>query len=416
MRIHSSSRRRIPVPLVAAALGTVAALALAACSSGGASPSASSSVKAASGDPVNVGFINQQAGSAANLERNSQATQAAVDYINAELGGVDGHPIKLTVCATDGTPASTQTCAQQMVSLKPAWVSIGSDNNMGVAYPILSAANIPVLGGTPASNADIAATGARYWVGGVISVIAGAAQYLLQYQPKVKKVGVLVFNLPAGQAAVPLIQKPLEKNGVTVVVNQVSTTATDMLSPYTALKNEGVQAIYAIVLAQQCTALAQAAQSQDNKILILAQPGCYSQQIVQQAGGAMTGWTFPLYGPDPNGNDKQAVLFRDKMKKYAPNVAIDTYTEVSFGEMMTVYNNIAKPTGYAKIGTTDLLKVADDPKGGDVFLGSTYKCGSNTSFPSICSFGSRWYKIADANGTLADQTKGEYVDALKVLG
>jgi branched-chain amino acid transport system substrate-binding protein len=404
MSISSPTRRRALAALSAAVVLTAA---LAACSGGG---SSTPSVSPASGDPILVGFINQQAGSAANLERVTAGAQAAVSYINEQLGGVDGHPIKLDVCATDSTPAATQKCAQQMVTDKPLFVQLGVDNNMNVAYPILQAAGIPVLGGTPSTSPDLTATDARYWVGGVVSVIAGGAEFIQQYMPKVKKAGMLVFNLPSGQAAIPFFQKPLEAAGVQVEVNQVPVTATDMLSPYTALKDAGVDVIYAVLTAQQCAALASATQSQNNTIPIMVQPGCYTPDTVTQAGGAMNDWIVPMYGPDPHGDDDQAALFRDQMAQYQPDASVDTYSMVAFGEMMTVYENILKPLGYDKALTADLLKTADDSEG-TAFLGSSYDCGQNSTFPSVCSFSSRWYSIQDEQGTLKDMTDGNYVDA-----
>src|SRR6185369_11520877 len=132
-------------------------------------------------------------------------------------------------------------------------------------------------------------------------------------------VGLLVFNLASGQTAIPLMKDPLEAAGKTVQVLQVPTTQTDMLSPFSSLKNGGAEVIVALILNQQCVALAQAAQSQNTNIKFIMQPGCYSKALVKQAGTAMNGWIVPTYGPDPAGDDPDAKLFSEKMAQYAPS-------------------------------------------------------------------------------------------------
>ena len=57
--------------------------------------------------PVYIGYINQQGGPTSIGLLATAGAQMAVNYANAELGGVDGHPIQLVTCfPTDpGMPA-----------------------------------------------------------------------------------------------------------------------------------------------------------------------------------------------------------------------------------------------------------------------------------------------------------------------
>jgi branched-chain amino acid transport system substrate-binding protein len=49
-------------------------------------------------EPVVVGYVNQEGGVPAFPEATA-ATEAAVEYINAELGGIGGHPLELKHCS-----------------------------------------------------------------------------------------------------------------------------------------------------------------------------------------------------------------------------------------------------------------------------------------------------------------------------
>ena len=68
---------------------------------------------AAKGTPVVFGAdnMNVSAGRRPSPSR-SEAANAMVDYINAYKGGLDGHPIKVDWCATDGTPAQSSQLRQ----------------------------------------------------------------------------------------------------------------------------------------------------------------------------------------------------------------------------------------------------------------------------------------------------------------
>ena len=48
--------------------------------------------------PVYIGYVNQQGGPTAVGLRATAGAQMAVNYANAELGGVDGHPVQLVTC------------------------------------------------------------------------------------------------------------------------------------------------------------------------------------------------------------------------------------------------------------------------------------------------------------------------------
>ncbi|OWY61267.1 hypothetical protein B7486_64685, partial [cyanobacterium TDX16] len=68
------------------------------------------------GEPIVVGMINQENTAAGSFPEVRLAVEAGVEFINGELGGIDGRPIELVTCVTDFSVESSQACAQQMVS------------------------------------------------------------------------------------------------------------------------------------------------------------------------------------------------------------------------------------------------------------------------------------------------------------
>ena len=126
----------------------------------------------ATGDAVVIGFQNPEGDPAGSFPEYRQGAEAAVKYINEELGGVGsdpkngkpGRPLKLEPCKMAIAPADSQRCANELAAKKPALV-LSSLNFFGNHFAVYKAANIPVLVGTPITALDFTSPGV-YAVGG----------------------------------------------------------------------------------------------------------------------------------------------------------------------------------------------------------------------------------------------------------
>ena len=173
----------------------------------------------ATGDPVVIGFQNPEGDPAGTFPEYTLATQAAVSYINEELGGIGadykagkpGRPIKLEVCKMAITPADSQKCANELASKKPFAV-ISSLNFFGNHFAIYKAANIPVIVGTPITALDFTSPGV-YAVGGgggCLGVHTGLIEFVTKDLGK-KKIAVPWADTPPGVFCYhDLEKKPLE--------------------------------------------------------------------------------------------------------------------------------------------------------------------------------------------------------------
>ncbi len=69
--------------------------------------------------PVTLGYINGQGGPPNfNFPQATSVIRAGVKMINAELGGVHGHPVKLSECFWAQAEEEGVRCGQQMVNDK----------------------------------------------------------------------------------------------------------------------------------------------------------------------------------------------------------------------------------------------------------------------------------------------------------
>ncbi len=365
----------------------------------------------ASGSPLLIGYMNDSSGQN-GYPAYDDGVKAAIGYINS-VGGVQGHPLKLDSCTDDGTSADTQKCGQQMVADKPLLVTTGLVNNMAAVYPLLNAAGIPVVGGTPVAQTDYTAKDTFFFEGGSLAVVPAIALLIHQDLPSVKSVGVLALDIPAAKAAVPLVTGPLKSFGVQNKTVFASLTSTDYLAPLSGLSPSKQGAIAVMTAQPGCIGVAQALKSQNLKLPVISGAQCNDAKIIKQAGGGMTGWYVWSTGPDPASSDPNAAIYRSAMSKFNPSGAIGTLSESTFANVLTIYG-LLKSIGPGATAKTISSTLSSTP--GKTFFGADYKCGEVKTFPAVCNFGTRWYQITDISGHLKDATGGKYLDAAPLLG
>jgi branched-chain amino acid transport system substrate-binding protein len=160
----------------------------------------------AEGQPFVVGFENPEGDPNGSFPEATLGTQAAVDYINAELGGWGadiqngkaGRPIKLEVCKISISPDDSQRCANELIAKKPD-IIISSINFFGNQLPIFEAAKIPAFVTSPVTIADYTSKWAYAIAGG--GGCLGQHTALVQYAAvdlKGKRVAVPWADTPPG--------------------------------------------------------------------------------------------------------------------------------------------------------------------------------------------------------------------------
>ena len=173
----------------------------------------------ATGDAITIGFQNPEGDPAGTFPEYRQAAEAAVKYINEELGGIGadykagkpGRPINLVSCKMAITPADSQRCANELASKKPFLV-ISSLNFFGNHFAIYNAAKIPVLVGVPITALDFTSPGvfAIGGGGGCLGAHTGLIDILTKQLGK-KRIAIPWADTPPGVFCYhDLEKKPLE--------------------------------------------------------------------------------------------------------------------------------------------------------------------------------------------------------------
>jgi branched-chain amino acid transport system substrate-binding protein len=171
------------------------------------------------GDPLIIGFQNPEGDPNGSFPEYSEAAEAAVKYINEELGGFGadiqngkpGRPIQLEVCKMAISPDDSQRCANELLAKKP-FLIVSSLNFFGNQIPIYQQAKVPAIVGTPITIADFTSKGV-YSIGGgggCLGVHTGLVKYVTQ-DLKAKRVAVPWADTPPGVVCYyDLEKKPLD--------------------------------------------------------------------------------------------------------------------------------------------------------------------------------------------------------------
>jgi branched-chain amino acid transport system substrate-binding protein len=168
-----------------------------ASTSGGGGSSGSGSSGQATGSSVTIGMIIDAGGSGGigTGPLVEQGAKAAVDYVNSDLGGLEGHKVTLYLCENQNTPAGGQACANDMVQHGVVAVIEPFTGQGQTEVPTIVGSGIPYVTISGASTAELTSPGAFDLEGGFPAYLGAIA--LSAKHHGIKKMAFLVENVPS---------------------------------------------------------------------------------------------------------------------------------------------------------------------------------------------------------------------------
>jgi branched-chain amino acid transport system substrate-binding protein len=338
---------------------TLSAILAAACNGGG---------EGGKGDnAIVLGMINQEDAPVGSFPEVREAAQAAAAHVNDDLGGVNGHPLRLEVCRTTGTPESSAACANSLLAKQPVAVLGGVDLGAAASLPVFEKAGIPYVGGTPALGEELTSSAAWMTAGGVVADLLGEADYALGTL-KVKKVGALYVDLPGVLTTViGAAEIVLRAKGVTdVKLVAAKADAADFAPSVKAATAGNPDAVIVLFPAQTCARIMSAARSLNVKARMFYPSACASQAVVDAAGPAAENAYFasaylPFDDPSP-----QVATWKAEAKVSKPSAL----SQAGFSVAMNVYDLLKDGTD-TPAALTAKLRAAVDHSG---YMAHPYTC------------------------------------------
>ena len=338
--------------------------------------------------PVYIGWLNQQGGSQAIGPLATNGAQMAVNYINAELGGVGGHPLKLSTCFITSAEEEGTTCGQQFAANNKVDVIAEGGVAIGVQPFYSSIGNkTPVIAGVAATPVDAVQPNAVILFGDATHVLGPFGTYAKDVLHA--KTAALVYpdiaGITQGAAA---IQAGLKAAGVTVKAVGYDESQTDLTGTLIAAGAQTADMVIPYSDSSGCVNLAKSLTQlgiTDAKKIVSA-PLCLNGQVAAGLGGDFPIWTYAiassLYG-DPT--DPGMPAYMAVAKKYStPADAPDPWNIVAFSQILTI-DRFMNEIGYASLSPSAILAKAKAFTGPVALGAPSLSCGEISSAPAVCN-------------------------------
>ncbi len=358
--------------------------------------------------PIVIGFVNQQGG-VVGWPESAVSVQAAVSYINDQLGGIKGHPIKLKTCFVVSSEEDGQTCGQQMANDPDVRAVVTGNLIVGNASLYKTIGTTKTVLGSPSTVPDFTAPDNANILGGGLGTLTAMAVFTATTL-HAKNVAMVYGDDPGGQSAVSLIAPVLAAYGVKLTKVPVPDTSTDLIGAITAAKAQTADAFLSAVAAPSCIQIAKA-QKQLGLTKPMVTTGLCFDASVKAALGDYPLW---YYGQDTTsaflpGADKQADTFVAELTQYAPkNANLGGFAPQPFAKMMVLARLLDQ---LGPDATSDELGKSVVNFTGPVWMGpDTIKCGALAQLRAICNQSGRIYQY-QGTGKWMDATDGKWLGA-----
>lgn len=272
----------------------------------------------ASQEPITIGYVNQEGQAFSFLEMKA-AAEAAVAFANEQLGGIDGHPIKLLTCALTNAEAQ-QRCAVQMLDAKVPVVNLGLSSENPAAFTKTLNGKVPLQVALATGTAEYTAKN-TYAFNSVPALFYGMSKNAQEHTSESEPLAIVQSDVPGGRLPLEQIMLPTLKN-LGVSVNKVTyfppgTVSTpEMVSALQSAGATGAGAVNSTLFEPaECIAVYNALKQLNVTAPFIASSGCANSEAFEEAiGSGPENWSVWSYGPIPQAETPETQAFKEIME------------------------------------------------------------------------------------------------------
>ncbi len=376
--------------------------------------------------PVRIGLMNQENDPVGSFPELRLGIEGAVGYINAELGGIGGHPIELVSCLQNSIPAA-QECAQDLATSNLVSV-INGINIWTVAFDFYGTlGETPVIGGLPLFAGDYDQPNARYFNGGSVAVYSGAARFVAE-DLGVSKVAVLVNQNPAAIAALEQGLAPIfDQYGVEYEAIDVPIPLTDAIPPMSQAAASDPDLVMLLAAGNECVPVIRAADQLGIESERMFYSGtCATEDIYNEVGELMIGSYIHKGGyteQETWAPDEVLLQFEQNdglIEQYSPEAPEAAFTGLGWVTMLDIHD-LFEEVGFDNLSDPGaIIATMDDGQTRGRVGSFGWACVyADIGLSSLCQGAALFLEIVDSDGTTAPPAvigPDGYVNGLDLLG
>ena len=345
--------------------------------------------------PVTIGFVNQQGGQQQIGPLATAGAQMAVKYINAELGGVGGHPVVLKTCFIRSAEEEGTTCGQQLAADKSVSVIDEGAVAIGIQsfYSTIGASK-PVIVGVAVTPVDSVQKNAVIMFGDVTHVLGPFGTYATNVLHA--KTAALVYpNIAGITEGATAIADSLKSAAVSVKKVGYDESQTDLIGPLTSAGAQSADMVIPYSDSSGCVNLAKGLKQlgiTDAKKIVSA-PLCLNGLVSAGLGGDWPIWTYAiassLFG-DPT--DPGMPPYMKVAQTYStPATAPDPWNIVAFSQILTTVRFLNE-LGYGHATAGAILQKAKAFVGPVALGAPALQCGKYPAAPAVCNDRAQFFR------------------------
>jgi branched-chain amino acid transport system substrate-binding protein len=355
-------------------------------------------------EPVTIGWFNQEGGPL-GWPVATQGAEAAVKYINTELGGIGGHPLKLSTCLVvmseqDGNACGLQFSNDDAVKAVLYGTAIFGDQ----ALQAVMQGSKPILMANSISSTDASGPNVYIYNGNPASIFGGLTTYLVDVL-KAKTVSMIYPQDAQSTGGAETLTGALEAAGVTVKSVGFDPATTNLTAAATAAGVLDTDAIVPLVsFPPACVAAASAFKTLNVTAPVVSTGSfCFTADVAQGLGGETPLWMqLSTQGnvADSTQTDVQAYIEQSAKAGLSADVQNDSNAALAWGLVMTAAHLLNAAGGAT--ATSESIATEAAAFTGPMLLGpSKIACGTYPTQAGLCGFQTRVFEHTGGNAFTA---------------
>ena len=341
------------------------------------------------GDPILLGLVNTEGTPGLDYPDIRIDIEASIDYLN-EHGGMGGRPIELANCTANGSPETSQACAQELTGKKVELVMLGLD--LFPDYATYTAAGVPVVGVLPILPGDYTAN-ALFLTGGNATTMAAAAAVATDHFGATS-VGIVSADNPGANGTEAALVASLDLAGIAHTTVKGGDNETD--AGYQGLMRQAAEGdpdlLISLYSDAGCIGTMRGRASLGIEIPVITTGICSGKDVIDVVGDDAVGWNF--IGVATQDDTPELRILQEIL---APVLDVEPAevdsTALGLGGLgvflimsLSEYSNRLADTGEAVTGTA-LYDFLGSESGLTLWPGNAaIDCGASEKYPTICSF------------------------------
>jgi branched-chain amino acid transport system substrate-binding protein len=333
-------------------------------------------------EPIVVGMINQENSPVGSFPEMRAAVEAAFEWINTELGGVNGRPLRLEACITSFSVEQSQACAQRLVQAGAIAVMSGIDITANGSLPVLEQNGVPLVGGVPATLTEMRSSNAFFFSGGIAGAYVAFAAHA--HDEGRSKLAIAYgefesFQVPAEQYGAAVARSL----GLEVELLPFPITTTDYLPVLTAAVQSGADAITVGAADTACVPIMTILEDLGFEGQLYLTGACAAEEILDQVPDDVQAKViFNTEGPVESTNEGQ--MYQEAVDRFADEEAGGAGT-VTFRAALNLWQVLRSLPEDAT--PADVKSAFQASSAAPSFWGHPYTCDGNQvpGLPALCA-------------------------------